>query len=129
MKKLGILFVLLSAVSAVSFADYQTVNAKYNKLENEYNQLVNMENQQYSKLKANAENAAQKLQDRQALKTAIEEKMVRLEQTRNSKFFKGEYENLVKEYKNVIKVLDGEIARLSKIVDNFNKVEELKGGN
>ena len=125
MKKLGILFVLLSAVS---FADYQTLNAKYNKLENEYNQLVNMENQQYSKLRGNAENASQQLQEKQALKAAIEEKMVKLEQTRNTKYFKGEYETLVKEYKNVVKALDVEIARLSKVVDNFNKVEELKGG-
>ena len=80
----------------VSFADYQTLNAKYNKLENEYNQLVNMENQQYSKLRGNAENASQQLQEKQALKAAIEEKMVKLEQTRNTKYFKGEYETLVK---------------------------------
>ena len=55
--------------------------------------------------------------------------MSKLEQTRNTKYFKGEYENLVKEYKNVVKALDADIAGLSKVVDNFNKVEELKGGN
>ncbi|RRD38914.1 adhesion protein FadA [Leptotrichia sp. OH3620_COT-345] len=126
MKKLGILFVLLSAIS---FADYQTINAKFSKLEGEYNQLVNMENQQYAKLRGNAETATQALQEKQALKAAIEEKMSKLEQTRNTKYFKGEYENLVKEYKNVVKALDAEIASLSKVVNNFDKVEELKGGN
>ena len=128
MKKLGILFVLLSAVS-FSAERQTTVEARFNKLEAEYNQLVNMENQQYSKLRANAENASQQLQEKQALKAAIEEKMSKLEQTRNTKYFKGEYENLVKEYKNVVKALDADIAGLSKVVDNFNKVEELKGGN
>ena len=55
--------------------------------------------------------------------------MVKFEHKRNKKYFKGEYETIVKEYKNVVKALDVEIARLSKVVDNFNKVEELKGGN
>ena len=80
-------------------------------------------------MRSNAENASQQLQEKKALKAAIEEKMSKLEQTRNTKYFKGEYENLVKEYKNVVKALDADIAGLSKVVDNFNKVEELKGGN
>ena len=60
MKKIGALFLVLSAVS---FAGYQEVSAKFNQLESQYSQLVNLENQEFAKLKANASNAAQKLED------------------------------------------------------------------
>ena len=106
MKKIGALFLVLSAVS---FAGYQEINAKYNQLESQFTQLVNLENQQYAKLRANAENASQKLA--------------------GAKFFKGEYGDLVKEYKNVVKALDEEIKTLSKTVENYQAVESLKGGN
>ena len=75
MKKVGILFVLLSALSfsAASAKSTkqakqpskqvanQTVTGRFNQLEAEYERLVNMENQEYSKLKANAEAAANRL--------------------------------------------------------------------
>ena len=54
MKKIGALFLVLSAVS---FAGYQEINAKYNQLESQFTQLVNLENQQYAKLIENEENA------------------------------------------------------------------------
>ena len=72
MKKIGALFLVLSAVS---FAGYQEINAKYNQLESQFTQLVNLENQQYAKLRANAENASQKLkvlQERNSLKENME---------------------------------------------------------
>ena len=48
MKKIGALFLVLSAVS---FAGYQEVSAKFNQLESQYSQLVNLENQEFAKLK------------------------------------------------------------------------------
>jgi len=126
MKKIGALFLVLSAVS---FAGYQEINAKYNQLESQFTQLVNLENQQYAKLRANAENASQKLEERQRLKAALEERIVKIEGSAGAKFFKGEYGDLVKEYKNVVKALDEEIKTLSKTVENYQAVESLKGGN
>ena len=126
MKKIAVLFVLLSAVS---FADFAQVNAKYQKLEAEYSQLVNTENQEYNKLRANAQNAAQELDQKQALKANIEERVSRLEGANTSKYFQNEYAGIIKEYKNVIKALDAEIVSLSKVVDNYNAVESLRGGN
>ena len=126
MKKIAVLFVLLSAVS---FADFAQVNAKYQKLESEYSQLVDMENREFDKLRGNAQNAAQALDEKQRLKANIEERVSRLEGANTSKYFQSEYAGIIKEYKNVIKALDAEIASLSKIVDNYNKVESLKGGN
>ena len=76
MKKIGALFLVLSAVS---FAGYQEINAKYNQLESQFTQLVNLENQQYAKLRANAENASQKLEERQRLKAALEERIAKIE--------------------------------------------------
>lgn len=126
MKKIAVLFVLLSAVS---FADFNQVSAKYQKLEAEYSQLVNMENREFDKLRGNAANASQALQEKQALKANIEERISRLEGVNTSKYFQSEYAGIIKEYKNVVKALDAEIASLSKVVDNFNAVESLKGGN
>lgn len=126
MKKIAVLFVLLSAVS---FADFAQVNAKYQKLESEYSQLVDMENREFDKLRGNAQNAAQALDEKQRLKANIEERVSRLEGANTSKYFQNEYAGIIKEYKNVIKALDAEIASLSKIVDNYNAVESLKGGN
>ena len=126
MKKLGALFLILSAVS---FAGYQEINAKYNQLESQFTQLVNLENQQYAKLRANAENASQKLEERQRLKATLEDRIAKIENSSGAKFFKGEYGGLVKEYKTLVKALDEEIKSLSKAVENYEAVESLKGGN
>lgn len=126
MKKLGALFLILSAVS---FAGYQEINAKYNQLESQFTNLVNLENQQYAKLRANAEVASRKLDERQRLKAALEDRIAKIEGSVGAKFFKGEYGDLVKEYKNVVKALDEEIKSLSKTVENYQAVESLKGGN
>ena len=126
MKKIAVLFVLLSAVS---FADFAQVNAKYQKLEAEYSQLVNTENQEYNKLRANAQNAAQELEQKQTLKANIEERVSRLEGANTSKYFQNEYAGRIREYRNVIKALDAEIASLSRVVENYNAVESLRGGN
>ena len=126
MKKIGALFLVLSAVS---FAGYQEINAKYNQLESQFTQLVNLENQQYAKLRANAENASQKLEERQRLKATLEDRIAKIENSSGAKFFKGEYGGLVKEYKTLVKALDEEIKSLSKAVENYQAVESLKGGN
>ena len=84
MKKIAVLLVLLSAVS---FADFAQVNAKYQKLEAEYSQLVNTENQEFNKLRASAQNASQELNQKQALKANIEERVSRLEGANTSKYF------------------------------------------
>ena len=126
MKKLGALFLILSAVS---FAGYQEINAKYNQLESQFTHLVNLENQEYAKLRANAEVASRKLDERQRLKAALEDRIAKIESSAGAKFFKGEYGDLVKEYKNVVKALDEEIKSLSKTVEDYQAVESLKGGN
>lgn len=126
MKKIAVLLVLLSAVS---FADFAQVNAKYQKLEAEYSQLVNTENQEFNKLRASAQNASQELNQKQALKANIEERVSRLEGANTSRNFQSQYAGILKEYKGVIKALDAEISSLSKVVDNYNAVESLKGGN
>ena len=126
MKKIGALFLVLSAVS---FAGYQEINAKYNQLESQFTQLVNLENQQYAKLRANAENASQKLEERQRLKATLEDRIAKIENSSGAKFFKGEYGGLVKEYKTLVKALDEEIKSLSRTVENYEAVESLKGGN
>ena len=126
MKKIGTLFLLLSAVS---FAGYQEIAAKYNQLDTQYNQLINLENQEYAKLTASAENAAQKLEERQQLKASLEDKIAKIEGASGAKYSKGEYATVLKEYKNVVKALDAEISNLTKTVENYEAIKTLKGGN
>ena len=137
MKKVGILFVLLSALSfsaasakstkqAKQVAN-QTVTGRFNQLEAEYERLVNMENQEYSKLKANAEAAANRLAEKQAQKAQIEERIEKIKAASESKAFKAQYAELAKQYEAVVKALDTEIKSLNTTVENFAAIETLKG--
>ena len=141
MKKVGILFVLLSALSfsAASAKSTkqakqpskqvanQTVTGRFNQLEAEYERLVNMENQEYSKLKANAEAAANRLAEKQAQKAQLEERISKVEAASETKAFKAQYAELAKQYKAVAKSLDTEIKSLRATVENFAAIEALKG--
>lgn len=142
MKKVGILFVVLSMMSfsantqtvktkpgkkVATKAQAQTLVGRFNQLEAEYARLVDMENQEFGKIKANAENAAKQLEEKQALKSQIEEKISKIESAENSKVFKAKYAGIVKEYKNVVKALDSEIKKLSNVVENYQALEQLKG--
>ena len=133
MKKVGILFVLLSALSfsaasskSSKSATSQTVTGRFNQLEAEYERLVNMENQEYNKLKANADAAATKLAEKEAQKAQIEERISKIEAAADSKVFKSQYADLVKQYKVVVKALDSEIKSLNTTVENFAAIEALK---
>ena len=134
MKKVGILFVLLSALSfsaasakSSKTASAQTVVGRFNQLEAEYERLVNMENQEYNKLKANADAAASKLAEKEAQKAQIEERIAKIEAAADSKAFKAQYADLAKQYKAVVKALDTEIKSLNTTVENFAAIETLKG--
>ena len=134
MKKVGILFVLLSALSfsaasakSSKTASAQTVVGRFNQLEAEYERLVNMENQEYNKLKANADAAASKLAEKEAQKAQLEERISKVEAASETKAFKAQYAELAKQYKAVAKSLDTEIKTLSTRVENFAAIEALKG--
>ena len=134
MKKVGILFVLLSALSfsaasakSSKTASAQTVVGRFNQLEAEYERLVNMENQEYNKLKANADAAASKLAEKEAQKAQLEERISKVEAASETKAFKAQYAELAQQYKAVAKSLDTEIKSLRATVENFAAIEALKG--
>ena len=142
MKKVGILFVLLSALSfsansakttkttktrTTKTVTTQSVTGRFNQLEAEYERLVNMENQEYNKLKANADAAAARLAEKEAQKAQIEERIAKSEAAADSKAFKAQYADLAKQYKAVVKALDTEIKSLNTTVENFAAIESLKG--
>ena len=138
MKKVGILFVLLSALSfsansaktvkstktkTTKTVTTQTVTGRFNQLEAEYERLVNMENQEYNKLKENADAAATTLAEKEAQKAQIEERIAKIEAAADSKAFKAQYSDLAKQYK----ALDSEIKSLRTKVENFDAIKSLKG--
>ena len=142
MKKVGILFVLLSALSfsansakttkttktkTTKTVTTQSVTGRFNQLEAEYERLVNMENQEYNKLKANADAAAARLAEKEAQKAQIEERIAKIEAAADSKAFKAQYADLAKQYKAVVNALDTEIKPLNTTVENFAAIESLKG--
>ena len=133
MKKVGVLFVLLSALSfsatASKSARQVTVDAKFNQLEAEYEKLVNMENQEYNKLKTNADAAAAKLAQLEAQKDQILEKISKIKSASNSRELRSQYSELERGYEAVVKKLDIEIKSLKTTVDNFAAIENLKGSN
>ena len=118
-----------SAASAKSSktASAQTVVGRFNQLEAEYERLVNMENQEYNKLKANADAAASKLAEKEAQKAQLEERISKVEAASETKAFKAQYAELAKQYKAVVKALDTEIKSLNTTVENFAAIESLKG--
>ena len=118
-----------SAASAKSSktASAQTVVGRFNQLEAEYERLVNMENQEYNKLKANADAAASKLAEKEAQKAQLEERISKVEAASETKAFKAQYAELAKQYKAVAKSLDTEIKSLRATVENFAAIEALKG--
>ena len=144
MKKVGILFVLLSALSfsansaktvkttkakTTKTVAAQTVTGRFNQLEAEYERLVNMENQEYNKLKANADAAAAKLAQLEAQKDQILEKISKIKSASNSRELRSQYSELERGYEAVVKKLDVEIKSLKTTVDNFAAIENLKGSN
>ena len=56
-----------------------------------------LEENEYAKIKLKAENANKQLQEKQAIRNTIEEKISKIEENENSRVFKSEYGNLVKE--------------------------------
>ena len=138
MKKVGILFMLLSALSFSATSkkssktsksvETQSVTSRFNQLEAELERLINMEDQEYNKLKATAESAAERLAEKSAQKAQIEEKIAKIEASAsNTKSFKAQYGDIIKQYKAVVKSLDAEIRSLTTTVDNFAAIESVKG--
>ncbi|MFC2738005.1 MAG: adhesion protein FadA [Leptotrichia wadei] len=114
-------------IPAYKAAATSLVTGRFNQLEAEYERLVNMENQEYNKLKANADAAAARLAEKEAQKAQIEERIAKIEAAADSKAFKAQYADLAKQYKAVVKALDTEIKSLNTTVENFAAIESLKG--
>ena len=115
MKKIVTLFIL---ASAVSFSARKVEKAP-----------VKTSGDVVAKFNALAERASAQLEQKQQMKAKIEERIAKIESAANAKYFKEQYSSLVKEYNNVVKALDQEINALSKTVDNYNTILQLKEGS
>lgn len=145
MKKIALLFMALSlcAFSAPSRASKGqrrntrnvqvkaalTPEEKFSQIESGYQKLVQMEDQEFEKLKADSMLASSQLEEKAALKAQIEDKIAKAQDARKNGTFGKEYDNILKEYRNVEKALDAEIRKLSRKVENFKALESLKSEN
>lgn len=119
---------LLVALSAVSFADYNSVVEKFQKLNGELVQLDQTESQEFNKVIASAQATSQDLESKKVLRANLAQKISKLESASSTKYYQTEYAGIVKEYKGVLATLDSEIKALTKTVDDYNTVISLKGG-
>ena len=142
MRKIALLFIALSlcAFSAPSRASkgqkrntrnvqgkvVLTPEEKFSQIESGYQKLVQMEDQEFERLKANATLASSQLEEKAALKAQIEDKIAKVQEARKNGAFGKEYDNILKEYRNVEKALDAEIKKLSRTVENYRAIESLK---
>ena len=116
------------ALSAVSFADYNSVVEKFQKLNGELVQLDQTESQEFNKVIASAQATSQDLESKKVLRANLAQKISKLESASSTKYYQTEYAGIVKEYKGVLATLDSEIKALTKTVDDYNAVISLKGG-
>ena len=143
MKKAALLFMALSlcafsAPSRASKGQKRSIQAKtavkkaltpeekFNQIENSYQRLVQMEGQELERLKADATLASSQLEEKAALKAQIEDKIAKVQGARKNGAFGKEYDNILKEYRDLEKALDAEIKRLSGTVENYKALESLK---
>ena len=126
-KKLAVLLGVL-VLSSISFAAPAkagkaaggSIESSLSNLENQLEKLQQMEDAKFRQQEAQANEAAQRLNNYTAMQAKIEA-------AADSKAFKAQYSELVKQYKAVVKALDSEIKTLSTRVENFAAIEALKG--
>lgn len=125
MKKL--LFVLLTAVLVSQAYASQDIMAEFQDLNAEYQQLVNEENARFEEERMNCEIAKKRIVEiKEAIKN-VEEKLSVTDIERESRYFKDDYDALVKRYREYLGRLQEALANNEGIVADFNRISAIRG--
>ena len=134
-KKLAVLLGVL-VLSSVSFAAPKTkaaakpaggsIESSLSNLENQLEKLQQMEDAKFRQQEAQANEAAQRLNNYTAMQAKIDERLAEIEANADTSIFGKEFKAKISEYKNLRNQLDKEIAKEQQIIDNFELIKSLR---
>ena len=132
-KKLTVLLVVL-VLSSISFAAPAkagkaaggSIESSLSNLENQLEKLQQMEDAKFRQQEAQANEAAQRLNNYTAMQAKIDERLAEIEANVDTSIFGKEFKAKISEYKNLRNQLDKEIAREQQIIDNFELIKSLR---
>ena len=132
-KKLAVLLGVL-VLSSISFAAPAkagkaaggSIESSLSNLENQLVKLQQMEDAKFRQQEAQANEAAQRLNNYTAMQAKIDERLAEIEANVDTSIFGKEFKAKVTEYKNLRNQLDKEIAKEQQIIDNFELIKSLR---
>ena len=132
-KKLAVLLGVL-VLSSISFAAPAkagkaaggSIESSLSSLENQLIKLQQMEDAKFRQQEAQANEAAQRLNNYTAMQAKIDERLAEIEANVDTTIFGKEFKAKISEYKNLRNQLDKEIAREQQIIDNFELIKSLR---
>ena len=132
-KKLTVLLGVL-VLSSISFAAPAkavkaaggSIESSLSNLENQLEKLQQMEDAKFRQQEAQANEAAQRLNNYTAMQAKIDERLAEIEANVDTSIFGKEFKAKISEYKNLRNQLDKEIAREQQAIDNYELIKSLR---
>lgn len=128
MKKLVLLGTLALSLNVLA-AEANEFESRFNALEKEYSLLMQKEQQKFDAEKKVAEQAQGTLAKQKEMYAQLSAKVAKLNEIKDIKFYKEQYEELAKKYQTVLKELESQMAEQQGIINRFKQLEALKVGN
>ena len=107
-------------------ASKPSIESSLSNLENQLEKLQKMEDAKFRQQEAQANEAAQRLNNYTAMQAKIDERLAEIEANVDTSIFGKEFKAKVTEYKNLRNQLDKEIAKEQQIIDNFELIKSLR---
>lgn len=125
MKKLLVLGTIVLSASMMG-AEVDNLEARFKGLEQEYNLLIQKEQEKFNTEKKIAEVAQSTLAKQRELYNQLSEKVAKLNQIKDVKFYKEQYGELVSKYQAALKDLEAQMKEQENIINRFRQLEALK---
>lgn len=125
MKKLLVLGTIVLSASLMG-AEVDNLEARFKGLEQEYNLLIKKEQEKFDTEKKIAEAAQSTLAKQRELYNQLSEKVAKLNQIKDVKFYKEQYGELASKYQAALKDLEAQMKEQENIINRFRQLEALK---
>lgn len=125
MKKLLVLGTIVLSASMMG-AEVDNLEARFKGLEQEYNLLIQKEQEKFNTEKKIAEVAQSTLAKQRELYNQLSEKVAKLNQIKDVKFYKEQYGELASKYQAALKDLEAQMKEQENIINRFRQLEALK---
>lgn len=125
MKKLLVLGTIVLSASMMG-AEVDNLEARFKGLEQEYNLLIQKEQEKFNTEKKIAEVAQSTLAKQREIYNQLSEKVAKLNQMKDVKFYKEQYGELVSKYQAALKDLEAQMKEQENIINRFRQLEAIK---